>query len=168
MTSLSIVTPEPSLTIRELSREEMPQIERLTLMLNAPHLDSAGFHRHLERMLGEGYRCVGAWVDGELVAVMGFWIFTRFWCGTQMDVDNVIVDADYRRMGLGKKLLAWLENKAAAEGIETVVMDSYSAAEDAHRFYFGLGYVIKGYHFIKPLVTRPLTGKAQPPLSLED
>lgn len=166
MTSLSIVAPAPDISIRELSREEMPAIERLTLMLNAPHMDSASFSRHLERMLGEGYRCAGAWLNGELVAVMGFWVFTRFWCGTQMDIDNVIVDAAHRRHGLGKKLLAWLEAKAVAEGVDTVVLDSYSASEDAHRFYFSAGYVIKGFHFIKPLVTRGLTGAAKPPLPL--
>lgn len=162
MTSSSFAAQTPAITIRELSTAEMPQIEHLTRQLNAPHMSAEAFAAHLARMLPQGYRCAGLWHGDNLVAITGFWIFTRFWCGTQMDLDNVIVDEAHRRHGYGKKLLAWLEAKAVEEGVETIVLDSYSASDKAHRFYYDAGYFIKGFHFIKPLVSRPLTGDARP------
>lgn len=160
--------PAPhSYVVRELSLEEIPRIEPLICALNTPHMDSAGFHKHLQAMLAQGYRCAGVWNTDELIGVAGFWIFTRFWCGKQMDVDNVIIAEAYRHLGLGKKLMAWLEEKALSEGVETMVLDSYSAADKAHRFYFSQGYFIKGYHFIKPLVSRGLTGEARAPIRIK-
>ncbi len=167
MTSSSLSKPEPAISICELSREEMPLIERLTRQLNAPHMSEADFASHLARMLPQGYRCAGLWFGDELVAITGFWIFTRFWCGTQMDLDNVIVDEAHRGRGFGKQLLAWLEQKAREENVETIVLDSYSASDKAHRFYYDAGYFIKGFHFIKPVVTRPLTGEARALLKQE-
>lgn len=161
MSSSLMPQDSPAITIRELTQAEMPLIERLTRQLNAPHMSAEGFASHLARMLPQGYRCVGLWLNGTLVGITGFWIFTRFWCGTQMDLDNVIVDEAYRGQGFGKKLLAWLEQKALEEQVETIVLDSYSASDKAHRFYFDAGYFIKGFHFIKPVVSRPLTGDAR-------
>ena len=160
-------TPKPTITIRELRADELPLIEPLTCALNAPHMDSASFHQHLQVMRSQGYRCAGLWLEDTLVAIAGFWIFTRFWCGKQMDVDNVVVSHEHRRLGLGKQLMQWLEQKAAEEGVETLVLDSYTASDHAHRFYFNAGYFIKGYHFIKPLVSRPLTGNARPILKAD-
>ncbi|WP_235826627.1 GNAT family N-acetyltransferase [Acidithiobacillus ferridurans] len=42
----------------------------------------------------------------------GIWLGTRFWCGRYLDVDNVIVDPQYRGVGIGQQLMDWVENYA--------------------------------------------------------
>jgi GNAT superfamily N-acetyltransferase len=146
-------------TLRELGSHEMPSILPLIQQLNAK-LTERHFRARLKQMQAQHYRCLGVFDGARLVGICGFWIFTRFWCGKQMDLDNFVVDASLRGSGVGSQMLTWLEALAKREKVETIVLDSYAASHDTHRFYFRHGYFIKGYHFIKPLVSGPMTGKA--------
>lgn len=109
------------------------------------------FQSLLKSMREAGYRCLGAFIGGELVGIMGFWIGHRFWCHKYVDIDNVIVDKAYRNRRIGKRMLAWVEKEARKQGCAMAVLDSYTTAHNAHRFYFREGYAILGYHFTKHL-----------------
>jgi len=145
--------------LRELSKAEMPGMFALAVQLN-PKLEKRQFKKRLSQMLTQNYRCLGVFEGKNLLGMCGFWIFTRLWCGKQMDLDNFVVDSSLRSSGLGSAMLQWLEELALREKVETIVLDSYAISHDTHRFYFRHGYFIKGYHFIKPLVTGPMTGEA--------
>lgn len=132
----------------EIKPDQMASIAPLIHVLN-PKLSKAAFDRRLHEMVANGYRCVGGYHDGALIAIAGFKIFTRFWCGKQMDVDNVIVAEAYRNGGVGKKLFRCLERIAVREGCDVMVLDSYSHAHAAHRFYHREGFHIEGFHFYK-------------------
>lgn len=143
-------------TIQEISKEALAIIQPLILELN-PTLSPAQFDAYLQQMQAQAYRCVGIFEEGALVGAAGFWIFTRFWCGKQCDIDNVIVSKTYRNRGYASKLLAYIEAIATREACDTLVLDSYASAANAHHFYFKNGYFIKGFHFIKPLTDIPAT-----------
>lgn len=137
--------------IRELlHKEEWLAMYPLIKQLN-PDLRKKEFVALLSDMLATGYRCVGAYEDGRLAGVMGFWVGTRFWCRKYIDIDNVVVDEKDRGRGIGKKLLAWIEQEGARIGCAMAVLDSYTTAHPAHRFYLREGYCILGYHIIKRL-----------------
>ena len=62
----------------------------------------------LQDMSGEGYQCAAAFVNVGCVGAAGIWLGTRFWCGRYLDVDNVIVDPQYRGAGIGQQLMDWV------------------------------------------------------------
>lgn len=141
-------------TLRELKESEMPGIFPLIKQLN-PTLSKPLFIKRLKAMTALDYHVVAAFDGKKMVALSGFWIGMRFWCGREFDIDNFIVDEKYRGTGIGKLLMVWLEDRARKEGTELIVLDSYASAYDAHAFYHARGYGITGYHFTKA----PASGK---------
>ena len=135
-------------TLRELKKSEMPSIFPLIKQLN-PGMGKALFAKRLRAMQAGGYRVVAVFDGTKMVGINGFWLRTRFWCGKQLDIDNVVVDETYRGAGLGKMLNLWLEALAKKEKVELMVLDSYVTAHDAHAFYHRQGFGITGYHFTK-------------------
>jgi len=67
------------------------------------------------------------------------------------EIVNLIVDANFRNRGIGKKLLASLEQIAVSRGCVCVKLDSGKQREDAHRFYYREGFVNDHYKFTKEL-----------------
>ena len=143
----TVHTP-PRITLRELKPAEIPSIFTL-VNLNNPRITKAIFTHRLKDMMPLGYHAVAAFDGATMVAISGFWLRSRFWCGRQMDIDNFFVHPDYRSAGLGKKLIAWLEKRALAEKCELIVLDCYVDYFHAHRFYQREGFVTTGYHFTK-------------------
>ncbi len=142
-------------TIRELKPAEMQGIFPLIAQLN-PAMSKALFTKRLRTMLADGYRAVAVFDGKKMVALSGFWIRTRFWCGKQLDIDNVVVNESHRGKGLGTLMNNWLEAFAKRESIELIVLDSYNTAHEAHAFYHRQGYGITGYHFTKdPRIGKP-------------
>jgi GNAT superfamily N-acetyltransferase len=142
--------PMPTrIILRELEHTtEWKAMFRLIKQQNT-HLTQKRYTQLLSEMRASGYRCAGAFLGGELVGVMGFWIGHRFWCDKYIDIDNVIVDKPHRSLGIGKKLLSWVEEEGKRQHCQLAVLDSYTTAHQAHRFYFREGYAILGYHFTK-------------------
>lgn len=116
-----------------------------------PTLTKKDFESRLKKMLKQGYRCIAMIDSKEYVGVCGFWHGTKLWCGDYIDLDNVVVDEKHRNRNIGKKMVAWIENEAKTLGCNQTGLDCYVTFDQAHRFYFREGYIIKGYHFIKQL-----------------
>lgn len=54
---------------------------------------------------------------------------------------DLIVDRRYRRMGLGQKLMEYVEERAREDLIASVELPVYAFNREASRFYDSLGYV---------------------------
>jgi GNAT superfamily N-acetyltransferase len=116
-----------------------------------PTLTKAKFNSRLKKMLAQGYRCIAMVKNREYLGICGFWWGTKLWCGDYIDLDNVVVDEKHRGKNIGKELIAWVENLAKTLACTQTGLDCYVTFDEAHRFYFREGYIIKGYHFIKTL-----------------
>ncbi len=116
-----------------------------------PTLTKVQFHSRLKKMLTQGYRCIAYAEKGTYIGLCGFWHGTRFWCGDFIDLDNVVVDEKMRSKKIGKKMIDWVEKEARRLQCDQLGLDCYVTHHGAHRFYLREGYIIKGYHFIKPL-----------------
>lgn len=136
------------ITLRQLAPAEIPSIYTL-MHMNNPKLTKPLFTKRLKDMLPYGYHAVAAFAGEEMVGVSGFWLRSRFWCGRQLDIDNFFVHPDYRKLGIGKKLVAWLEKRALAEKCELIVLDTYADYFLAQRFYHREGFIATGSHFTK-------------------
>ena len=141
-------TPGPA--IRELTPSEFPLILPLIEKHNAK-IPADVLRQRLEEMIPKGYHCIAAFQDDAVVGVAGYWLFSRFYSGLYMDVDNVVVDETRRSGGIGAAMMDWLEEHARSLGCRSVMLDSYVTLARAHKFYFRRGYEILGYHFRKEL-----------------
>lgn len=69
-------------------------------------------------------------------------------CKPFMVVENVIVKSDYRKKGIGKVLMRFIENFARKKDCYFTMLVSAFRRKDAHKFYESIGYnndVVKGF-----------------------
>ena len=67
--------------------------------------------------------------------------------GRQCEILGLVVDAGHRRQGVGRLLIAAVEDWAAARGIPQVAVRSNVVRIESHPFYEGLGYTrVKTQH----------------------
>lgn len=144
-------TRTPAITIAELKTPESWQSMFALVKHQNKEITRKMFNALLLEMRARGYRCIGAYEAGALVGIMGFWVAYRFWCHKYIDIDNVVVHPTKRNRGIGKKMLDWVEREGKRQNCDMAVLDSYTTAHKAHRFYMREGYEILGYHFTKHL-----------------
>ena len=139
-----------TVTVCFIPAYQLPVILPLVKMLN-PDIDEAVLARRLEEMPGQGYQCAGAFFGEKLVGICGMWMATRFYCGKYLEPDNVVVHPDFRSLGVGQKLMAWVYDYARTQNCEVVELNSYVGSPRARKFYFNEGFAILGFHFQKKL-----------------
>lgn len=127
-------------------QEQFPLIKQLN-----PDLKKSGYNKMLKEMLTHGYRLAGAFEGNKCVGLSGFWISTKIYSGKYVELDNVVIAKNYRSKGIGKILCRWVEKEAKRCGCVTAMLDAYAENQDAHRFYFREGYIIRGFHFLKKI-----------------
>lgn len=116
-----------------------------------PSLSEKEYKVMLQNMIPNNYKQVALYEHDKCIAISGFWIGTKLWCGKYLELDNVIVSSEYRSKGIGKIISEYLENKAIEENCNIQVLDAYSTNFKAHRFYYNQGFSPKGFHFVKIL-----------------
>jgi ribosomal-protein-alanine N-acetyltransferase len=94
---------------------------------------------------GQDSNVLAAWVGGHLAgfAVMQFY-------DEHAHLNLLAVDPRYRRFGIGRKLIVWLEETARVGGIFTINLEVRATNGGARAFYRTLGYqevrAIPGYY----------------------
>lgn len=113
-----------------------------------PHIRADDYLPTVRRMAdSDGYRLAGVLEAGEVRAVAGYRFMEMLYCGRILSVDDLITDQGTRSRGHGKRLLAWLEDEARAQGCAELHLDSGVQREHAHRFYFREGLTVTAFHF---------------------
>lgn len=139
-------------SIRELhSFVEMKENFELLLQLNS-EITKDRYEEMLREMIAHGYFQVGIYDAEKCIGLSGIWINTKIYSGKYIELDNVVVDKDYRSKGIGKILCDWAIQKAKDEGCNTAMLDAYVENRDAHRFYYREGFHIRGFHFLKRII----------------
>lgn len=120
-----------------------------------PHLASeVEFIARVERMGAEGYRLVGAFDDGVLVALAGYRLQENFLYGSFLYVDDLVTSEASRGGQWGARLLRALDRVGRAEGCARLVLDTGLANARAQRFYFREGLYTGALRFQKFLEPR--------------
>jgi GNAT superfamily N-acetyltransferase len=100
----------------------------------------------------EGLRFTAAYDDeGRCVAVAGWRLVATTVALRKLYVDDLVTAPDRRGQGIGAALLGELERRAREAACRVLDLDSGADREDAHRFYFREGMVIRGFHFLRRL-----------------
>ncbi|WP_210014356.1 MULTISPECIES: GNAT family N-acetyltransferase [Pseudomonas] len=119
-----------------------------------PHLISeADFVSRIDRMRLEGYRLIGAYDAGVLVALAGYRFQENLVYGAFLYVDDLVTAEAQRGGQWGSRLLQALERLARASGCARLVLDTGLANARAQRFYFREGLLMGALRFQKQFDT---------------
>ena len=136
------------LEIKLIEKENILTILPLLKELNSNTAEIILKERLLE-MITQNYKCVGLYLNEELIGMSGLWFLTRHYCGKTVEPDHVVIGKNHRNKGLGKKLFEWIHNYAQNIGYEASELNTYIENEKSHRFYENEGYQKLGYHYLK-------------------
>ena len=130
--------------------EAISEIVPLLKQISSEKNDSL-LSTRLKEMFTQNYKCLGIFDSDKLIGICGLWFLTRHYSGKTVEPDHVIIDDAYQNQGLGKDLFEWIFNYCRENGIEATELNTYVENTRSHKFYYNLGYEIKGYHFLKIL-----------------
>lgn len=137
--------------IVEFNTVEQMVAQLETIRILYPEMGLEKYERYLKTMLLNGYKQVAVFDDEVCIALSGFWYNTKLWTGPYLEIDNFVVHPEYRKRGVGKMIVDFIDAKAAELGCNCVVLDAFTANFSAHRFYYNQGYEPRGFHFIKTI-----------------
>lgn len=105
----------------------------------------------LDEMVNQNYECMGLYEKDKLIGICGLWYCTRHYIGKSAEVDHVVIDENYRNLGLGKFFFNAIYNYLKTKGIEATELNTYVANRKSHKFYYNEGFEIYGFHMVKVL-----------------
>lgn len=115
-------------------------------------------NNRINEMLKRGNYQIFVACDGDdVVGYIGCVSYLAFELENEgMKIIALAVSKEYRRKGIGTKLLKTAEQWAKENNIEVVLLNSGLPRVDAHAFYESQGYLKKSYGFIKKNIIRRL------------
>jgi GNAT superfamily N-acetyltransferase len=119
------------------------------LRMLTPSLTLEDYAENLRLMIPNQYAQLIALHDGQTIAVSGYWILAKLYCGRYLEIDNFLVHPDFRNKKVGEQMIDSLLQKAKQHDCKVIMLDAYKDNGKAHQFYENHGFVAKGFHFIK-------------------
>ena len=133
---------------RELAPEET-HLAYAAIRELRPHL--ASVDEFVARVNGaqrpEGYRLVGSFADGAVVAAGGFRrLHTLAWADV-LYIDDLVTLESHRGQGHAHRPLEWILAEGRRLGCDQIHLDSAPHRHPAHRLYLNEGFHISSFHF---------------------
>ena len=129
--------------------EMLLQLE--TIQLLYPKMTIEKYEAFLQEMTTNHYKQVAVFEGDKCVGISGFWVNTKLWTGKYLEIDNFVVNPEFRSQGIGKLICEKIDQIAKDLNCNCIVLDAFTQNFQAHRFYYNLGYVPRGFHFIKTI-----------------
>ncbi len=111
----------------------------------------ADYPEKMKRVL-EGARMALAVQQGEVLGLAVYRWHENTFDGLKFYVDDLVATEKKRSQGVGKALVAHLEQVARELGAAGLTLDSGTHRTRAHKFYFREGFVINSFHFNKSII----------------
>jgi len=111
----------------------------------------ADYAARMAEVFANGARMSVAIGDEAVLGVAVWRIIENTYEGRRLYVDDLVTTASARSGGVGKALMAHLQETARGLGCNVIALDSGTQRTDAHRFYFREGFVIPSFNFRKAL-----------------
>ncbi len=130
-----------ALELRTAQPADAAEISRLSAQLGYPAPVEA-FQDRLRKLLASPQHAVfvAEAGDGGLVGFIAVEQRLIIEYGERAEIAALVVDAQARRGGIGRALVARAERWAAGLGLRDLVVRSNAARVESHPFYEGLGY----------------------------
>jgi GNAT superfamily N-acetyltransferase len=142
---------EDGFQIKMVPRDCMEDILPLVALLNNNSIPPTILRERLQIMLENGYQCLGAYQQGQLIGICGIWTLYKFYVGKHLEPDNVFIMPEYRSKGVGKLMIDWLFAYAKEIGCQASEVNCYIKNEKGKQFWMNQGYGPIGYHMQKVL-----------------
>jgi GNAT superfamily N-acetyltransferase len=128
--------------IRDATLDDAPEITRLSAQLGYP-AEIAVFLERLRRLLPLPTHAVLVCEHegGGLHGFVGLEHRLMIESGERVEIVGLVVDAQARRGGLGRALIAAAEAWTRARGLDALFLRSNVLRPEAHPFYEGLGFL---------------------------
>ncbi|MNK74103.1 Acetyltransferase (GNAT) family protein [compost metagenome] len=146
-----------TLQIRELTTIEDMTAQISTIRFLYPNISLEKYQGFLSEMLPHNYIQIAVFEDDICLGLTGCWSATKLWTGKYLEIDNFVVNPEYRSKGIGKMLTDYVDKKAIELNCSSIVLDAFTGNFGAHRFYYNQGYAPRGFHFVKILDEKKLT-----------
>lgn len=135
--------------------EMLQQIETIRFLY--PNITLEKYESFLKEMIPHNYTQIGVFEGAICLGITGCWSATKLWTGKYLEIDNFVVNPEYRSKGIGKMLTDYIEKKAMELNCSSIVLDAFTGNFGAHRFYYNQGYAPRGFHFVKILDEKKMT-----------
>jgi GNAT superfamily N-acetyltransferase len=109
----------------------------------------ADYAAKMKTVFSEGGEMCVAIDGGQVTGVAVYRQFENTHVGRRFYVDDLVTDEGRRSTGVGKALIAWLENEARKRGCPGLDLESGTHRTHAHRFYFREDFLITSFSFRK-------------------
>jgi GNAT superfamily N-acetyltransferase len=129
-----------------LTSDAFPVLKELRTSLTAEQFSDVYAEGH-----PQGLRFTAAYDGERCVAVAGWRLMATTVAGRKLYVDDLVTTEGQRGRGVGSALLSELQRRAREAGCTAIDLDSGTAREDAHRFYFRERMTITSLHFTRAL-----------------
>lgn len=118
--------------IRPLTRRDIKEVMDIEQVSFPDPWQEAMFYSELNnRKISRFYV---AMIDGRLVGYIGMWIIQD-----EAHILNLAIHPDYRRQGIGSRLLETLFEKARKKGVKRVTLEVRASNTTAQQFYKRFG-----------------------------
>lgn len=131
---------------RELNKNDIPSLLELYVQLND---ENVGFDIEKARDVwtreiedNKNIHYFGAVENGKVVSTCYCVIIPNLTRGCQpiCFIENVVTHKDFRKQGLGRKVIDMAVEEARRNNCFKVILQSGSGRKEAHKFYEGLGF----------------------------
>ncbi|WP_215844894.1 GNAT family N-acetyltransferase [Candidatus Pantoea bituminis] len=137
------------LFLKKIENNEILMTLPLLLQLY-PNLSIEMLTSRLEVIRELNWACVGVFQDRNLVGISGYWINTRFYCGSYLYIDHFIVDAAFRDAGVGTLMIQELKDIAVRNQCSHICLDTFTGNSQAQHFWARHKFDIVGFHYVLP------------------
>jgi GNAT superfamily N-acetyltransferase len=118
-----------------------------------PHLPEDYVSR-MKQVFAGGAEMAVAVQDGKVAGITVFRILEKTHSGRDLYCDDLVTDAERRSSGVGHALMQYMESVCRERQCDTFSLDSGTARQQAHKFYFREGMTITSFHFDKKISAR--------------
>ena len=126
--------------IRRAQLSDAAEMARLAIQLGYP-ITVAELTQRLAALLPNERHCIAVAVSGaRMLGRVHVEHRSGIEAGERAELMALVVDADARRGGVGRELVAVAEQWALSRGLTSLVVRSNAARELSHPFYLALGY----------------------------
>ena len=140
--------------IRELTIYDVKNLINLLEQLwIGKQIDSVAVERIIKKGLNNGYQIyICATDDEKLIGYCSLTIKNNLWMLANLgNVDELVVDSEYRNQGIGRRLMSEIEKIAKNHECKRLELDSAFHRTIAHEFYERLGFEKRAYLFSKEI-----------------
>ncbi len=127
-----------NIAIRKMTPEDVPAVSRLDRLSFSLPWPEHSFHYEVKE--NRASRCFVAEAEpGSIVAMIVSWMVVD-----ELHIATIAVHPDYRRQGIGARLLASALRDAAREGARRAFLEVRAGTAAAQAMYLNFGFAVSG------------------------